>query len=122
MPAMVVPPLPSDRERSMTPTPSPTPSPLTAESFEPHLGTDFAVPSTADDATPVVLRLVEVERYPTQPHAPRPDPFSLLFTSDAVLDQRIHRLDHEAIGSLEIFLVPIGPGADGRLRYEAVFN
>jgi hypothetical protein len=34
----------------------------------------------------------------------------------------MHHLEHEALGDLDLFLVPIGPGADGRQRYEAVFG
>jgi hypothetical protein len=33
----------------------------------------------------------------------------------------MRRLDHELLGALDLFLVPIGPGADGQHRYEAVF-
>jgi len=50
-------------------------------------------------------------------------PFSLLFIGPPgiVLPQRIYRLDHEALGALEIFLVPIGSDAQG-VKYEAVFT
>jgi hypothetical protein len=38
-----------------------------------------------------------------------------------VLPQRIYRLEHAVMGPLEIFLVPIGPDAEG-MRYQAVFT
>jgi hypothetical protein len=99
------------------PDTSPTPSPLTAATFEPHLGSDFRI---APDGP--LLVLADVERGPLQPGAPRPDPFSLTFTGPSALDQRTYSLEHAELGNLEIFLVPIGPGPDGQLRYEAVFN
>jgi hypothetical protein len=37
------------------------------------------------------------------------------------MPQRIYRLQHEELGQLELFLVPIGPDADG-MCYEAVFS
>jgi hypothetical protein len=39
----------------------------------------------------------------------------------AVAVQRIYPLDHETLGSLELFLVPIGPDERG-LLYEAIFT
>ena len=49
--------------------------------------------------------------------------FSLVFSGPRVdpLSQRIFRLDHDEIGSLELFLVPIAEDAAG-VRYQAVFN
>jgi hypothetical protein len=35
--------------------------------------------------------------------------------------QATYRVEHESLGALEIFLVPIGPDAAG-MRYEAIFN
>ena len=48
--------------------------------------------------------------------------FSLLFRGpvDPFLSQGTYRLDHAELGALDIFLVPIGPDAEG-MRYEAVF-
>jgi hypothetical protein len=37
------------------------------------------------------------------------------------LPQRIYRLEHAALDPLEIFIVPIGPDAEG-MRYQAVFT
>jgi hypothetical protein len=50
--------------------------------------------------------------------------FSLLFLgplSPQYLVQHTYRLEHEQMGTLEIFLVPLGP-ENGRMRYEAIFN
>jgi hypothetical protein len=50
-------------------------------------------------------------------------PFSIVFRGPAtpILPQRIYRLEHPAIGSFDLFLVPIGPDERG-LRYEAIFT
>ena len=94
-----------------------------AETFLAHQGSEFEVRDPGQD-DPIVLVLAEVRSLGHQPNAPRVDPFSLELTGPPapVLEQRIYRLLHPVLGELEIFLVPIGPGADGRLRYEAVFN
>ena len=49
-------------------------------------------------------------------------PFSLVFRgpADRLLPQRIYRLEHEAIGGFDLFLVPIGRDGAG-VRFEAVF-
>jgi hypothetical protein len=49
--------------------------------------------------------------------------FSLVFRGgpDPPLQQRIYCLEHEQLGALDLFLVPLGPDAAGQ-RYEAVFN
>jgi hypothetical protein len=100
---------------------------LTHESFLPHVGTDFHVrlgPTAA-------LRLTLIEAAVTgpapggggSPPGSRRRPFSVLFRAarSPVLPQRIYRLEHAAMGPLEIFLVPIGPDAEG-MRYQAVFT
>ncbi len=90
---------------------------LSADDFEPHQQSLF-------EGGGVELLLVQVERLALQPHAPRTDPFALVFVGpvDNVLEQRIYLLRHPVIGDHEIFLVPIGPGAEGLTRYQAVFN
>ncbi len=51
------------------------------------------------------------------------DPFSLIFRGPPtpVLPQAICQLEHEDLGVLEIFLVPVGPDSEG-MRYEAIFT
>ena len=51
-------------------------------------------------------------------------PFSIEFlgpTSHQYLEQHIYHLEHPAFDALDIFLVPLGL-ANGRMRYEVVFN
>jgi hypothetical protein len=73
----------------------------------------------------VELELVEVTAFGCEgapPGAVR-QPFSLVFRGPkgASYPQRIYRLEHEQMGVMEIFLVPLGPDAEGT-RYEAIFN
>jgi uncharacterized protein DUF6916 len=94
---------------------------LEATTFEPHRGTEFT--TIAADAS-VVLRLATVDAYPEQPGAPRVRPFTLVFAGplSPALEQGIHRLEHPALGTLDIFLVPIASDVPGSRAYEAVFN
>jgi hypothetical protein len=66
---------------------------------------------------PFEAELIEVTEIPREPGGRTP--FSLVFQggSSPPLPQGIHRLEHENLGVIEVFLVPIA--AD---RYEAVFT
>ena len=96
-------------------------SDLTAATFEPHIGTVFTI---ANDDGDVPLTLASVHREPEQPHAPRPDPFSLTFTAPEGygFTQGMFTLRHDALGTLDIFLIPRAPLKDRLSRLEAVFN
>jgi hypothetical protein len=50
-------------------------------------------------------------------------PFSLVFRGPKTpwVQQGVYRIEHEKLGALEFFLVPIGPDEKG-MRYEAIFN
>ena len=91
---------------------------LTKESFLPRLNQSFRLTSVEP---PLELRLVEVEA--RWGKGPTREPFSLVFVgpADPVLPQRIYRLEHDELGALELFLVPVGRDAAGT-RYEAAFN
>lgn len=79
------------------------------------------------DATVLETRLIEVTPATggseNSAASVRRTPFSLVFRSPpgAPLPQHIYRLEHDEVGVLELFLVPIGPDAHG-MRYEAVFG
>jgi hypothetical protein len=49
--------------------------------------------------------------------------FSIILraSKEIVLPQRIYRVEHAALGALDLFLVPLGPDQEG-MRYEAVFT
>jgi hypothetical protein len=92
---------------------------VTQDTFAPHLGSRFAV-ALSDGV--LELELCAVEPLRAAPNAPRA-PFALRFHTPSVmghLPQRIHALAHPVLGTLEIFLVPLGADASG-MRYEAVF-
>jgi hypothetical protein len=66
---------------------------------------------------PFEAELVEISEIPREPGGRAP--FSLVFEGGPTppLPQGIHRVEHDGLGAIEIFLVPIA--AD---RYEAVFT
>ncbi len=100
---------------------------LTAQMFSPHAGETFRL--ILDDVPPIELELVSVDELkPPRPatgtvEQPARMPFSLLFRNrqGLYLPQRIYHLEHEQFGAMEIFLVPLGPDAEG-MRFEAIFN
>jgi hypothetical protein len=99
---------------------------LTAADFAEQLTTVFRLQTGAE---PLPIELVEVQRasYADDPAAVGPagrrEPFNLLFRGprSPYVRQGSHRLEHDRLGTLEIFLVPLGPDATG-MRYEAVFT
>ncbi len=88
---------------------------LTLENFRPLLHDRFRV--VPDDTAAFEVELVEVTEIPREPGGRAP--FSLVFQGgpNPPLPQRIYRMEHDELGELEIFIVPIA--AD---RYEAVFT
>ena len=95
------------------------PDSLTRTAFEPHQNTDFRL--NIEGAAPVVLRLVEVAD--KTPEGFPGEQFSLLFAGppEPFLEQRTYTLEHDAMGTLTLFLVPVAQRKDG-FRYEAYFN
>jgi hypothetical protein len=93
---------------------------LTPASFEAHLGSSFRI--HYGGARPLAVVLMEVKRHEPHP-GPRAEPFSAFFRGplESILPQRIYKVEHDQLGALEIFLVPIGPDGQG-MGYEAVFN
>jgi hypothetical protein len=90
--------------------------------FDARLGEPFRL--TVQGGGVVVLELIEVTAHPYLP----PDPnrrrgFSLLFRGGGPghVPQGTYRLQNHAMGTLDLFLVPLGP-RDGAMAYEAVFN
>ena len=97
---------------------------LTVDAFAPLVGGQFVLHD--DDAGPLELELIEArtidpDASPQEAGSVR-TPFAILFRGppDPVLPQHIRRLHHEALGVLEIFIVPVGRDASG-VRYEAIF-
>lgn len=95
---------------------------LTLESFAPHVGEEFRLPLDAERALVLHLLQIDVWSHPTSERRARA-PFTLVFRGPAAaaFPQGIYLLQHPVLGSLELFLVPIGPDAQG-MCYEANFN
>lgn len=98
---------------------------LTAGSFIPHVGTAFRLSSSA---LPAGLDFSLVSATPVgesrRGGQVRERAFSVIFLGPPgapILPQATYHLEHEALGRLEIFLVPVGREGD-RIQYEAVFN
>jgi hypothetical protein len=94
---------------------------VTVETFAGHEGETFSIEFA--DAT-LELTLASVERSPGEwGRTDAREPFSVEFRGplEHVLPQQIWPLDHDELGRLEVFLVPLGP-QDDAMRYEAVFT
>lgn len=93
-------------------------SQLNSKSFSECLHTHFST-EVQDDRT-LPLELVQVNQ---ADYSPLLENFSLIFHGplEPVLPQCIYHLNHESLGSIEIFLVPVGPEGQS-MQYEAVFN
>jgi hypothetical protein len=94
---------------------------LTLELFQPEVGSTFSI-GFSDARFDLELREAAALKY----HNPKIQtryPFALLFVcpDPRVLQQGCYAIDHERLGSLEIFIVPIASDEDG-VQYEAVFN
>jgi uncharacterized protein DUF6916 len=91
---------------------------LDRAAFRAHLDTMFVV---ARDADRIPLRLAEVND--GQPRRGI-ESFSLLFTGpvDRLLPQGLYLLEHDALGTLGIFIVPVLGSNAERILYEAVFT
>jgi Domain of unknown function (DUF6916) len=88
---------------------------LTIDDFRPLLNDHFRI--APDGAEAFEVELVEVTEIPREPGGRAP--FSLVFRGgpNPPLPQRIYHVEHEKLGELEIFLVPIAVD-----QYQAVFT
>jgi hypothetical protein len=94
---------------------------LQSTDFIPLLNEKFSI--RLDGNEPIDLELVSVTKAGPAPRPEARQPFSLLFmgpVSQQYLIQHIYCLEHERMGALELFIVPLGPEG-GRMRYEAIF-
>lgn len=95
---------------------------LTEANFSKHLNTMFRVKVEAP--RPVELKLVEVKGYAAGSNEQkRMERFSIFFRGpgDLHLEQRTYEMEHDELGSLDIFIVTVARNEEGFL-YEAVFN
>jgi hypothetical protein len=99
-------------------TSSPDLATLRIDDFAPHLNADFEMQSPAG---PVPLKLAEAVAGGQSERAG--GAFSLVFVAPTGpwLPQAIYPVRHPDLGTMEIFLVPIGPVPGGN-GYHAAFN
>ncbi len=98
---------------------------LSVETFRPLVGEPFLA---GQPTGPLELTLVEASSTGEGPGvevAGRPlrAPFSLIFAGPMrpILPQHTYAIQHRVLGTLELFIVPIGPEG-GQMRYQAVFG
>ncbi|HEV7376753.1 MAG TPA: hypothetical protein VGN95_18710 [Pyrinomonadaceae bacterium] len=91
---------------------------LNLASFSEHLNTKFRI--HPDDSTVVETELIEAVDDESTPSQER---FSLIFRGphQPYLAQSLYRIEHDKMGTLNLFLVPVGKNEDG-FEYQAVFN
>jgi hypothetical protein len=102
---------------------------LTADDFRAVQGDTFRLKAGSDKSGAAVYLDVELKEVTGfsggRPGALRTS-FSVLFHGplSPVMPQAIYRLEHEGLGALELFIVPLGPDQAGgtAMRYEAVFG
>lgn len=95
---------------------------LQSNDFVPHLNQTFNI--HLDETEALSLELVNVTESGLRSRPEARIPFSLEFlgpVSPRYLPQHIYRLEHERMGSFELFIVPLGPES-GRMRYQAVLS
>ena len=94
---------------------------LKEEVFAQHLNTTFYIPF---DDKRVELELVKVAGDKSSMDKIKGmERFALYFQGpvDLYLPQHTYRMEHDALGQLDIFIVPVGV-KDKRYQYEAVFS
>ncbi len=96
---------------------------LTVTDFSQYVDQKFSVHAGGNEPMELVLtEAIEVGAAPEDPQYRQA--FSVLFVGPAqpILPQRIYRIEHAEMGTLDLFLVPLGPNRDGLVRYETVFT
>ena len=94
---------------------------LTTADFQSEIGKDFSIRFSTGVAMPAQLE--KVLDLPAYPNLER-KPFSILLQTaqkDRYYPQAIYTIEHAVLGSMEIFLVPVGRNERG-VQYEAVFS
>ena len=93
---------------------------LTEKDFSKHLNSKFHL--QLKDGV-IELQLAEVKAYLAKENEQSGMArFSIFFNGPGVyLPQSLYHLEHEQMGELDVFLVPVSGNQDG-YRYEAVFN
>jgi hypothetical protein len=96
---------------------------LTSEDFAKYINETFRLKLEGSESLEV--ELIQVTELDTEIHNDenrKRRPFSIVFRGPAgkYLPQSIYALEHELMGKLDVFLVPIGSDKEG-MRFEAIF-
>ena len=91
---------------------------FTIDTFSSHVGTKFLM--HYGDSQTAEIELISVTDLGS---TPRQMQFSLIFLGppETPGGQGIYRIEHDALGAMDIFLVAIGRDKSG-VQYEAIFN
>ena len=101
-----------------------TVQPLNHSDFSAYLHQDFLVQAEGLSLTIELVEATLLNFASSATHAPmRRSPFSLVFKGPLHLrlSQKIYSLQHDVLGALDIFLVPVARRDDG-MCYEAIFS
>jgi hypothetical protein len=95
---------------------------LVLEDFADKVGSAFLLNEQGLDGMSLTLQEAEALNPAMGLRGARP-PFSLIFVGKdpRVLPQRIYQMEHEKLGEIALFLVPVGKNAEG-VSYQATFN
>ncbi len=91
------------------------------DNFEPLLGQAFEISTAPGSVSAVLIQACNLREAQGAGRLSRQ--FSLIWRGprNVVLEQGIYPVQHPALGTMELFLVCLGPDAEG-MRYEAVFT
>lgn len=91
---------------------------LSSANFAEHVPSTFVIRVSPQETYQLELMRVAEHNY-----SPKTEQFSLFFRGplSPILPQQTYSLEHEKLGSLNLFLVPLGP-EDGAMRYEVCFS
>ncbi len=94
---------------------------FTHQTFSGHVGHAFVL--HLEDGSSVETRLAQVRPFGKEITPGGREAFSLVFHGprEPALPQLTYRVEHEGIGTFDLFLVPVGPD-DALMEYEAVFT
>jgi hypothetical protein len=93
-------------------------SALSAEDFEPCNGESFRLTAGAHALD---LKLIEIRRLGNALREGGAFALTFLSAPGPIVPQATYPIEHHALGTLELFIVPLGP-KDGGNCYEAIFT
>jgi hypothetical protein len=93
---------------------------LTKATFEPHVNTVFRISDGTKVVTSTLVSVADMGPVPDRKQAGR-ECFVIKFKGTRPLAQNTYRIEHDALGKFELFLVPAGRDRKGSY-YQAVIN